>query len=66
MSRKVGEILVDKTNTKINRKPPWEQWLCTHDYDDTVRTVYDSKGKKRYVKTCIKCGKQDDIEQMEE
>lgn len=43
--------------TEIEMKPFWKRWSCVHKYTGGVRTVYEDKGKKKNVCTCLKCGK---------
>ncbi len=47
--------MTDKYN--IQAKSPWERWMCIHKFSGGVRTVYDSKGRKRHARICSKCGK---------
>lgn len=48
--------------TEIEMKPLWKRLLCIHNFTGGVRTVYDNKGRKRYARICVKCGKRDYID----
>ena len=49
--------MIKATETEI--KPLWKRWFCIHNFTGGVRVIYDSKGKKRHARICIKCGKRD-------
>ena len=48
--------------TEIEIKPFWIRWLCVHNFTGGARVIYDSKGKKRYARICMKCGKRNYID----
>lgn len=43
-------------------KPPWQRWLCVHNFTGGIRAVYDTKDRKRYARICLKCGQRDYID----
>lgn len=53
-------VLINATDIKM--KPPWKRWLCVHNFTGGVRTVYDSKDRKRHARICIKCGQRNYID----
>lgn len=53
------KMIIDPIDTKI--KPFWIRWLCLHNFTGGVRVVFDNKGRKRYARICLKCGKRDYI-----
>jgi len=47
--------------TEIKMKPPWERWLCGHEFINDTIVECDSKGNKKYAYICLKCGKREYI-----
>ena len=47
--------MINATDIKI--QPLYKRIFCVHSYTGGVRAVNDSKGRKRYARICVKCGK---------
>ena len=48
--------------TEIEIKPFLERWICVHKFTGGARVVYDSKGRKRHARICLKCGQRNYID----
>lgn len=52
-----GVEMLDSNYMKI--EPLYKRMFCNHQYTGGFRKIVDYKGRKRYARICVKCGKRD-------